>query len=182
VTRPAPPAEAPRRGFVAAGPVVELRLLPRVGFGFELGGGIRWPALSLELRAGALLPQDAAAPSSDAATDAGGRFSQISAGARACAKIAGRAPEIFACATGYLDVVKADGYGVTAPTTATAWLASAGLGPRADFPLGEAWRLSLSADATYAFSQATFLLDNVGSVHRTPRWGGAARVQVLWLF
>ena len=182
VSRPGPPAEPPRRGFLAAGPVVEVRLLPRVGFGFELGGGIRWPALSLELRAGALLPQDAGAAATSATADAGGRFIQISAGARACARIVARAPEIFACATGLLDVVSAEGYGVTAPTTATALLGSAALGPRADFPLSEAWRLSLSADATYAFSQATFLLDNVGSVHRTPRWGGAARVQVLWLF
>jgi hypothetical protein len=173
-----PAGEAPRRGFFAAGPVVELRLLPHVGFGFELGGGIRWPALSLELRAGALLPQDA----SVAATDAGGRFFQFSAGIRACARIVPRGPEIFACATGLLDIVTADGYGVTAPSAATALLGSGALGPRVDFPLGEPWRLSLSADATHTFTEATFLLDNVGSVHQTPRWGGAARVQLIWFF
>jgi hypothetical protein len=173
-----PAAEAPRRGFLAAGPVVELRLLPHVGFGFELGGGIRWPSLSLELRAGALLPQDAGV----AATDAGGRFFQVSAGARACARIVSRGPEIFACATGLLDVVTAEGYGVTAPGTATALLGTAALGPRVDFWLGEPWRLSLSADATHTFTEATFLLDNVGSVHQTPRWGGAARVQLIWFF
>ena len=178
VAAASPPAAETRRGFLAAGPVVEARLLPQVGFGFELGGGIRWPALSLELRGGALLPQDAAV----ATTDAGGRFFQFSASARACARFVPRGPEIFACATGILDVVTAEGYGVTAPNTATALLGTAAVGPRVDFSLGEPWRLSLSADVTHTFSEATFLLDNVGSVHRTPRWGGAARVQLIWLF
>jgi hypothetical protein len=71
---------------------------------------------------------------------------------------------------------------VTAPDAATALLGTAALGPRVDVPLGESWRLSLAADATYTFNQANFRLDNVGNVHRTPRFGGGARVHVMWLF
>jgi len=174
----APSAEAPLRGFVAAGPVAELRILPRVGFGFEIGLGMRFPALSAELRGGASLPQ----PTDVASSAAGGQFSLLTAGLRVCARIVSHSPEIFGCAAGFLDRVHAEGYGVTAPSEATALLATAALGPRLDFPLGEALRLSLAADATHTFSEATFRLDNIGTVHRTPRWGGSARVHVAWLF
>lgn len=177
-TPPPSPTEAPLRGFVAAGPVSELRLLPHVGFGLEIALGLRLPALSVELRASALLPQPTDVPS----FDAGGRFYLGSAGARVCARIVRRAPEIFGCAAGMLDIVHADGYGVTAPGSATARLGTAALGPRADFPLVDALRLSLAVEATHTFSEATFRLDNVGSVHRTPRWGGSARAHLGWFF
>jgi len=78
--------------------------------------------------------------------------------------------------------VQAEGYGVTAPGSATALLGSAALGPRVDLPLGEGLRISLAVEATHTFSEANFRLDNVGNVHRTPRWGGSARVHVAWLF
>jgi len=178
---PAPrpePTEAALRGFVAAGPLAEVRLLPRAGFGLEIGSGLRLPALSIELRAGALLPQPTDVPS----VDAGGRFFQFNAGLRVCARIVPRAPEIFGCAAGVLDIVHAEGYGVTAPSSATALLGSAALGPRLDLPLAETVRLSLSVEATHTFSEANFRLDNVGNVHRTPRWGGSARAHVAWLF
>jgi hypothetical protein len=176
--RAADPAEKSLRGFVAAGPVTELRVLPRVGFGFEIGMGMRFPSLSLELRGGALLPQPTDGPESGA----GGRFSLITAGLRACARIATGVPEIFGCAAGILDRVHAEGYGVTVPTSATAVLGTAALGPRLDFSLTEALRLSLAAEATHTFSDANFRLDNVGDVFRTPRWGGSARAHVAWLF
>jgi hypothetical protein len=176
--RPAQPTEPSLRGFVAAGPLTELRLLPRVGFGLEIGVGIRMPSLSIELRGDALLPQPADVPSSAA----GGRFSLVTAGLRACARIVPRAPEIFGCAAGFLDRVHADGYGVTTPGAATALLGTAGLGPRIDFALSDVLRLSLAAEATHTFSEANFRLDNVGNVHRTPRWGGSARAHVIWLF
>ena len=176
-TRPEP-AEAALRGFVAAGALAEVRLLPRTGFGLEIGSGLRFPALSIEVRAGALLPQPTDVPT----LDAGGRFYQFNAGLRVCARIVPRAPEIFGCAAGVLDIVHAEGYGVTAPASATALLGSAALGPRLDLPLAEALRLSLSVEATHTFSEANFRLDNVGNVHRTPRWGGSARAHVAWLF
>jgi hypothetical protein len=176
--RAAQPAEPPLRAFVAAGPVAELRVLPRIGFGFEIGLGMRLPSLSVELRGGALLPQPTDLPSSAA----GGRFSLISAGLRVCARVVPRAPEIFGCAAGFLDRVQAEGYGVTVPGSATALLGTAALGPRVDLPLGEGLRISLAAEATHTFSEANFRLDNVGNVHRTPRWGGSARLHVAWLF
>jgi uncharacterized protein (DUF1810 family) len=117
-----------------------------------------------------------------ASSAAGGQFSLLTAGLRVCARVVSHSPEIFGCAAGFLDRVHAEGYGVTAPSEATALLATAALGPRLDFPLGEALRLSLAADATHTFSEATFRLDNIGTVHRTPRWGGSARVHVAWLF
>jgi hypothetical protein len=103
-------------------------------------------------------------------------------GLRVCARLGPHPPEIFACAAGLLDRVQGEGYGVTAPGSATALIGSAGLGPRVDVPLGDSLRLGLAAEATYAFSEANFRLDNVGSVHRTPRWGGSVRVHVAWLF
>jgi hypothetical protein len=171
-------AEPALRGFVAAGALTEIHLLPRAGFGLELGTGLRLPALSIELRGGALLPQPTDVPS----VDAGGRFSHFNLGLRVCARIVLRAPELFACASGILDIVHADGYGVTAPGSATALLGTAALGPRLDLPLAEAFRLSLSVEAAHTFSEANFRLDNVGNVHRTPRWGGSARAHVAWLF
>ncbi len=182
---PAPPpsraperAEPSLRGFLAAGALAELRLLPRLGFGFEIGVGMRLPSVSVELRGAALLPQPAELPSSAA----GGRFSSLMAGLRACARIVEATPEIFACAAGFVDRVQAEGYGVTVPASATALLAGAALGPRIDFSLNEALRLSLAAEATHTFGDANFRLDNLGNVHRTPRWGGSARVHVAWLF
>ena len=177
VNRPEP-AEAGLRGFAAVGALAEVRLLPSAGFGLEIGTGLRLPALSIELRAGALLPQ----PTDVASLDAGGRFYHFSGGLRVCARIVPRGPELFACAAGNLDIVHAEGYGVTAPGSATALLGSAALGPRLDLPLAEALRLSLSVEAAHTFSEANFRLDNVGNVHRTPRWGGSARAHVAWLF
>lgn len=177
-SRPAEPGEPPLRGFAAAGPVGELRLVPRAAVGLAIAVGVRFPSLSLELGASALLPQDADVPSSAA----GGRFSLMSGSLRVCARFVPRSPEVFACAASFLDRVQGEGYGVTAPGAATALLGTAALGPRIDVPLGEALRLSLAADATHTFSEANFRLDNVGSVHRTPRWGGSARVHVAWLF
>ena len=177
-SRPAAPAEASLRGFIAAGPVMELRLLPRVGFGFQLGAGVRMPSLSVELSGSALLPQPTDVPSSEA----GGRFSLFTVGLRLCARAMMRGPEIFGCAAGFLDRVHADGYGVTMPGSATALLGTAALGPRIDFALSQALRVSLGGDATYTFSEANFRLDNVGNVHRTPRWGGSARAHLVWLF
>jgi hypothetical protein len=177
VTRPAP-AEPALRGFVAAGAVTEVRLLPRAGVGLEIGSGVRLPALSVELRGGAFLPQ----PTDVASLEAGGRFSHYYGALGACVRFVPRAPEIFGCAAGILDVVHADGYGVTAPGSATALLGTAALGPRVDFPLAEALRLSLSVEAMHTFGEANFRLDNVGNVHRTPRWGGWARAHVAWLF
>jgi hypothetical protein len=172
------PTEAALRGFVAAGPVAQMRLLPRADFGLELSAGVRLPLLSIELRGGASLPQ----PVDVAPVEAGGRFAYYHAGLRICARIVPRAPELFGCAAGLLDIVHAEGYGVTSPGSATALLGSAALGPRIDFPLAEAWRLSLAVEATHTFSEANFRLDNVGNVHRTPRWGGSARAHVAWLF
>jgi len=176
--RPAGPSEAPLRGFIGAGPVAELRVLPEVGLGLQVGLGMRLPSLSVELSGSALLPQPTDVPSSDA----GGRFSLLTLGLRLCARATSRTPEIFGCAAGFLDRVHADGYGVTAPGEATALLGTVAIGPRVDFALSEALRLSLGADATYTLSEANFRLDNVGNVHRTPRWGGSARAHIVWLF
>jgi hypothetical protein len=176
--RPDEPAEPSLRGFVAAGPVAELRLVPHLGVGFEIALGMRLPSFSAEVRGGALLPQDAAVPNAAA----GGRFSVITAGLRVCARIVAQTPEIFGCAAALLDRVQGEGYGVTTPGSATALLGTTALGPRIDLPLGKALRLSMAADATYTFSEASFRLDNVGNVHRTPRWGGSARVHLAWLF
>jgi len=192
-TAPAPPREKPEpqvpvhraelaepalRGFVAIGPLAEVRLLPRAGLGLQIGTGLRLPALSIELAAGALMPQPTDVPS----FDAGGRFAHYHAGLRICARISPGTPELFGCAAGLLDIVRAEGYGVTAPGSATALLGTAALGPRLDFRLAEALRLSVSVEGTHTFSEANFRLDNVGNVHRTPRWGGSARAQVAWLF
>ena len=177
-SRPAAPAETPLRGFAAVGPVMELRALPRVGFGLQLGLGVRLPSLSVEVSGSALLPQPTDLPSSEA----GGRFSLLTVGLRLCARATSRSPEIFGCAAGLVDRVHADGYGVTMPGSATALLGTVALGPRIDFALSEALRLGLAADATYTLSEANFRLDNVGNVHRTPRWGGSARAHVVWLF
>lgn len=177
-SRPAEPAEPPLRGFLAAGPAADLRVLPRMGIGFAIAVGVRLPALSAELHGGAVLPQDVDLPNAAA----GGRFSLITAGLRICARIVPRAPEVFGCAAGFLDRVQAEGYGVSAPGSATALLGTSALGPRVDVPLVDTLRLSLAADATYTFSEANFRLDNVGNVHRTPRWGGSARVHFAWLF
>ena len=166
------------RGFVAAGTVAELRILPRVGFGAEIALGVRLPSLSIELRGGALLPQPTDVPT----TAAGGRFTLFTAGLRVCAPVAKPGPEIFACAAGFLDRVQAEGYGVTTPGSATALLGTGALGPRIDFALGEPLRLSVAVEATRTFGEASFRLDNVGTVHRTPLWGGSARVHVAWLF
>jgi hypothetical protein len=163
---------------LAAGPVAELGLLPRVGFGFEVGLGMRLGSLSGELRGGALLPQPTDVPSSAA----GGRFSLITGGLHVCARIVARAPEFFACAAGLLDSVRAEGYGVTTPGSATALLGTATIGPRVDLPLGDSLRLSLAADAAYTFGEANFRLDNIGSVHRTPHWGASAHLHLIWLF
>jgi hypothetical protein len=176
--RTPPPVEAPLRGFVGAGAISELRLLPRIGFGFDITFGLRLPALSAELRAGAVVPQPTDVPSSSA----GGRLSLTTAGVRLCARFLARVPEVFGCASGFLDRVQADGYGVTVPGSATAFLATAAIGPRVDLPLGEALRITLGADATHTFGHANFRLDNVGNVHRTARWGGSARLQFAWLF
>jgi hypothetical protein len=183
-SRAMPPAEAPLRGFVAAGPVAELRLLPSIGVGLQVALGLRMPSLSVELSGSALLPQptDIAQPTDAPTSNAGGRFSLFTAGLRLCARATARSPEIFGCAAGFLDRVHADGYGVTTPGSATALLGTAAIGPRIDFALGEALRLSLAADAAYTFSEANFRLDNVGNVHRTPNWGGSARAHVVWLF
>ena len=78
--------------------------------------------------------------------------------------------------------MQAEGYGVTTPGSASALLGTAAFGPRVDFPLNDVLRLSLSAEVTHTFSEANFRLDNVGNVHRTPRWGGSARAHVAWLF
>jgi hypothetical protein len=176
-TRPEP-AEPALRGFVAAGALAEVHLLPRAAFGLEIGTGLRLPALSIELRGGAVIPQPTDVPS----RDAGGRFSHFNVGLRVCARIVPRAPELFGCAAGALDILHADGYGVTAPGSATALLGTAALGPRLDLPLADSLRLSLSVEAAHTFSEANFRLDNVGNVHRTPRWGGSARAHVAWLF
>jgi hypothetical protein len=78
--------------------------------------------------------------------------------------------------------VQAEGFGVTSPGSATAYLASAALGPRIDVPIASALRVSILAEATHTFSRSSFRLDNIGNVHETPPWGGAARVHLLWLF
>ncbi|HMJ51279.1 MAG TPA: hypothetical protein VK540_04365 [Polyangiaceae bacterium] len=177
-SQPPSAGEAPLRGFVAAGPIAALRLLPNIGFGLEIALGLRLPDLSFELHGSALLPEPIDVPS----LAAGGRFYLGSAGAHICARIVRGAPEIFGCAAGIFDIVHADGYGVTAPGSATALLGSAALGPRVDFPLSDAMRLSLAVQGTHTFSEASFRLDNVGNVHRTPRWGGSAHAHIGWFF
>jgi hypothetical protein len=152
--------------------------LPRSAWGFELGAGLRWPAIAVDVRGGATLAQSADLPTAAA----GGNFSLWTAGLRVCARVVPGATEWFVCATGLVDRVKADGYGVTTPGSATALLAAAGLGPRIDVALADAWRLYVAGEATYAFSEASFRLDNVGNVHRTPRFGGSARLGVAFFF
>ena len=175
----APPAgEAPLKWFLGAGPLFEQRLLPRLGFGVEVSLGMRLPAFSAELRGAASLSQ----PTDATSAGAGGRFFLAAMGARVCARIVPGMAEIFGCAAGSLDRLQADGYGVTLPGSATATFGTLALGPRVDFRLGVAPSISLGAEATHTFSEADFVLDNIGSVHRTPRWGVSARLQFAWLF
>ena len=181
---PIAPASATRAalgGVVMAGPAAEFRSLPSVGLGFEVAGGLRLPHFSTELRTSATLPQPADVPSS-VAPAAGGRFFLITAGLRLCARIVRGGPELFACASGFFDWVHARGYGITAPSAANALTFAAALGPRVEFPLADALRGGFTGEATYAFGEASFRLDNVGNVHRTPRWGGAARLYVALSF
>jgi hypothetical protein len=177
---PPPPAgrEPGLRATVAAGPFAAFAVLPEVAWGFEVGAGLRWPALAIDVRGGAALPQSADVSS----FPAGGNFSLLTAGLRVCGRALAGSPELFVCATGLIDRVQGEGYGVTAPAAATAILGAAGIGPRLDLALGENWRLLLAGEATYAFGEASFRLDNVGSVHKTPRWGGSARLSLGFLF
>ena len=146
---PPPPArrEPALRATVAAGPFAELAVLPKVAWGFELAAGLRWPAIAVDVRAGAALPQSADV----ASFPAGGNFSLLTAGLRVCGRALSGSTELFVCATGLVDRVQGEGYGVTTPAAATAILGAAGLGPRLDVALGENWRLSLAGEATYAF-------------------------------
>jgi hypothetical protein len=181
---PPPPPRAPEkeerplRATLVLGPFANFALLPRAAWGFEVGAGLRWSAITVDVRGGAALPQSTEVPSAPA----GGNFSLLTAGLRVCARVIPGATVWFVCATGLVDRITADGYGVTTPGSANALIGAAGLGPRIDVTIADAWRLYLAGEATYAFSEASFRLDNVGNVHRTARFGGSARLGVAWLF
>lgn len=176
--RPPEKKEPPLRATLVAGPFADFAILPRVAWGFELGAGLRWPAIAVDVRGGATLTQSSDVPPAAA----GGNFSLLTAGVRVCARVVPGATEWFVCASGLASRVQAEGYGVTAPGSATALIGAAGIGPRIDVALSDAWRLYLAGEATYAFSEASFRLDNVGNVHRTPRFGGSARLGVALFF
>lgn len=178
---PLPPPERrePKvRGLVTAGPFAEFSLLPQTAWGFEIGAGLRFPAISIDVRGGATLAQSAEIPT----LPAGGKFSLLTVGLRICGRVAPGSTELFVCASGLVDRVQGEGYGVTAPSSASAILGAAGMGPRLDIALAEMWRVMLGGEATYTFGETSFRLDNVGNVHRTPRFGGSARLSLGFSF
>ncbi|MET0594651.1 MAG: hypothetical protein ABW133_18265 [Polyangiaceae bacterium] len=182
---PPPPAPPPLerrepkvRGMLTAGSFAEFALLPQTAWGFEMGAGVRFPSISIDVRGGATLAQSAEVPT----LPAGGKFSLLTAGLRICGRVVPGSTELFVCATGLVDRVSGEGYGVTAPSTATTIFGAAGIGPRLDIALAEMWRVMLAGEATYTFGEASFRLDNVGNVHRTPRFGGSARLSLGFMF
>jgi hypothetical protein len=173
-----PAAPIPVHGFVALGPRTEMGLLANPGFGVELALGARIPMGSLELAGAVYLPQNVTA----AGGSAGGKFTLLSLGGRACPRLVRGDVELFACAGGSFDRLSAQGFGVSTPGSNATNLVSVTLGPGMDFLLARGLWLVVAGDATYTPGHARFVLENIGPVHTASRFGGSARLQLAWYF
>jgi len=156
----------------------EAGLLPHLGVGLGIGGGIRVALGSLEVGGAAYLPERMTLPGSAA----GGRFSLLSAGVRACPQIIGAAVDLFACAGFQWDRLHAEGFGVTSPGSAEANLGTFTLGPRVDFLPRRKVRVSFGVDANYTPGHAGFAFDNLGHLRTAAQFGASARLDAIWNF
>ncbi len=179
---PSPPPPAPvskrQRWFVLFGARTEAGLLPHLGAGVGVGAGLRFPLGSFEVAGATYLPERTTLPG----TAAGGRFSLLSVGGRACPQIIGAAVDLFACVGVQWDRLHAEGFGVTAPGSAVANLTTFTLGPRVDFLPRRKVRASFGIDANYTPGHASFALDNLGRVRTAAQIGASARLDVVWNF
>src|SRR5260221_2291906 len=102
---PPQPAPQPLPWVARLAARTEAGLLPHIGAGVGIGTGLRIPLGSLEVTGAAYLPERTTLPGSAA----GGRFSLLSLGARACPQVIGAAVDLFACAGFQWDRLRAEG-------------------------------------------------------------------------
>jgi hypothetical protein len=169
---PAPPATAwPRSWSAGAWASVDAGSLPGAAAGFGVGGalGLGRQQLTAAFEA---WPSDAGSTAEK--TAAGGRFDLLVGVLGTCRTLLTGRLELAPCVAVELGRLHARGYGVAAPGEGSSvWVAGRG-GVRAGWRLTTRLNVVLRADAVVPFERPSFVLVNVGPVHRPAAVAGRA--------
>ena len=172
---------APRRfrGVLFSGVWVERALLPGLGLGAELGGGMQVDWLRSDL---ALLFAPAASATSPSDPTRGANFAAGGVILRLCPGVDARAVELHACAALRATRLWVRGTGVEEPVSAHGDVASAALGAIVRWPRTSTWAAELGANLVVPFNRPQFVVENVGQVHRPAAVGASAAVALGYRF
>ncbi len=144
-------------GILHAGVVLEGALLPKFGWGFELGGGVQWRWLRADLSFG-LVPQVSASLPERAAV--GGQFLLGWVGIRGCAGHDFSAIGLHACATFRPGILRGTGTGTLEDSTGAAFVPALSGGALLRFPGTSRAGLELGAGATVPLRQPVFAVES----------------------
>ncbi len=177
----APPREVAKQRpqlVISLGPATEVGLLPALGAGAEATLGVELDRLSLEAYGADYLHRDQDAELGRA----GGTFALLSLGARACFGLLPGRVSIAGCAAFSENRVRARGYGVSQPGSATTHIGAASLGVRVQLALGSHASLRLDAGPGLLLGDANFVLAGIGAVYRVTRFDAGGSLKLAWHF
>lgn len=166
--KPRPPLSRPRLG-ARLGSLGTVGMLPRPTIGIEGGFVVRWPVWTLTARASYTPP---VRQRLETRPNAGGDLDQWTVGAQGCFQAWAGGPlgpggyDVRLCAAFDAGQLRAEGFGVDSPESGQAlWLAPEA-GAALDVHLTRWLLLDLGLGLTVPVLRPTFVLENVGDVHR----------------
>jgi hypothetical protein len=154
--------------FLRAAQVTQFGVLPAVGLGPALGGGLHWGWLRAEA-SGVYLPARRATLSTN--PDRGGDIELVAAALSVCAVPLRARAELGGCLGSDVGALAGEGFGVSNPTSGSATWLAAKAGVLAGYAPLPAFAAVLHVDAIHRIGDAEFELQGLGPVHRPAAWG-----------
>jgi hypothetical protein len=154
--------------FLRAAQVTQFGVLPAVGLGPALGGGLRWRWLRAEA-SGVYLPARRATLSTN--PDRGGDIDLVAAALSVCAVPLRARAELGGCLGSDVGALAGEGFGVSNPTSGSATWLAAKAGILAGYAPHHAFAAMLHVDAIRRIGDAEFELKGLGPVHQPAAWG-----------
>ncbi len=192
---PEPPAVHERAIVIALGPAAEVGLLPTLSPGGEVSLGAALDRFSLEVYGSAYLNQAHAAEVDSALANVGnsavgGHFSLRSFGARGCAVLAPGDLSFGACASGSVNHLAAQGYGITFPNNQETNVGAVSLAVRMELRFSAHASLRLDAGPSYMLGQAKFTVQNANPsasdgrtlVYQITSFDAGGSLKLAWRF